>query len=216
MVPRHTIENDDVKIPEHITLSFLLAQFGVQQEYGLGGTALMIAAGCLPDLDGVAIVFGWHLYRKYHRILGHGILVALTGPLLLALLGCWAFGFSTLLPLGFWLQVSLLGHLFTDVVFYDWPVMLLWPFSRRGWGFDLVAWNDLVPTLLLYLATAAAIIWPTAAVLAAGIGIGALLFYLLWRAVRPRSEAGFRGWLTGSWAARAAPWWRWLTGDFVT
>jgi hypothetical protein len=32
----------------------------------------------------------------------------------------------------------------------------------------------------------------------------------------PRPQHGWRGWLTGGWAPRAAPFWRWCTGDFIT
>lgn len=205
-----------MKIPEHMTLSLLLAQFQVQPEFGIGGTALLVAAGCLPDLDGVAIVFGWRFYEKFHRILGHGILVTVLGPLLLALLGAACFGWAALPALWLWLQLSLVAHLATDVLFYDWPVQLLWPFSKRGWAGGLLEWNDLVPTVLLYGATAVALLWPPAAVAAATVGIGGLALYLLWRAVRPRSVEGWGGWVTGSWAVRAAPFWRWLTGDFIS
>ncbi len=205
-----------MKIPEHVTLSILLAQFGVHQEYGWAGTTLLIAAGCLPDLDGAAIVAGWRFYRRYHRILGHGILVTLLGPPLLALIGVATFGWSAFLPFWIWTQVSLLGHLVTDVCFYNWPAQLLWPFSSRGWAVGLLTWNDLVPTLILYTATAAALLVPTVAVAAAAGGIGALAAYLLWRAARPRPDTGWSGWLTGSWAAQSAPVWRWLTGDFIS
>ncbi|MBY0527131.1 MAG: metal-dependent hydrolase [Gemmataceae bacterium] len=205
-----------MKIPEHITLSILLAQFGVRQEYGLSGTTLMIVAGCLPDVDGIAIVAGWRFYRRFHRILGHGVLVTLSAPLLLAGPGGAVFGWSGFPLLWLWLQVSLLGHLITDVAFYDWPVQLLWPFSRRGWAFGLVTWNDLVPTSVLYAATIVVVCRPALAMPASGIGIGALVLYLLWRAVQPRSHTGWSGWLTGGWAAQAAPVFRWLTGDFIT
>jgi membrane-bound metal-dependent hydrolase YbcI (DUF457 family) len=205
-----------VKIPEHVTLSILLAQFAIQPEHGFGGTALMVAAGCLPDLDGAAVVAGWRFYRKYHRILGHGILVTLFGPLLLSLFGAAFFGLEALPALWFWLQLALLGHLVTDVCFYDWPVQLLWPFSRHGSAIGLLTWNDLVPTVLLYSTTAVALIWPRAAQAAAAAGIGGLAIYLLWRALRPRTREGWSGWVTGSWAARSAPFWRWLTGDFIS
>ena len=66
-----------MKIPEHVACSFLLAQLGVRQEYGPAGTALMIAAGLLPDLDGVSILGGWACHRKYHRVVGHGLVVTL-------------------------------------------------------------------------------------------------------------------------------------------
>jgi hypothetical protein len=48
-----------MKIPEHLALSLLLAQFDVRQEFGAAGTALMVAAGMLPDLDGMTILGGW-------------------------------------------------------------------------------------------------------------------------------------------------------------
>jgi membrane-bound metal-dependent hydrolase YbcI (DUF457 family) len=205
-----------MKIPEHIALSLLLAQFGVQEQYGLSGAALMIAAGCLPDLDGAAIVAGWRFYRRYHRILGHGLPLTIIGPLLLALIGVAIHGWAALPVLWPWLQGSLLAHLVTDVCFYNWPVLLLWPFSSRGWGLGLLAWNDLVPTLLLYTAAVVALGWPVAAVPAAVGGIGGLALYLLWRAVRPEPESAWGRWLTGAWANRSAPLWRWLTGDFIS
>src|ERR1700730_12881932 len=104
-----------MKIPEHIALSYLAAQFGVQQHYGPLGTCLMVAAGCLPDLDGLTVLAGWSFYRTYHRILGHGLLVTLLGPALLAALGCWGLRLGPFLSLWGWLQVALLGHLITDV-----------------------------------------------------------------------------------------------------
>jgi membrane-bound metal-dependent hydrolase YbcI (DUF457 family) len=204
-----------MKIPEHITLSFLLAQFGVQQEYGVGGTALVIAAGLLPDLDGLTILVSWRFYRRHHRILGHGLPVTLCGPALLAWAGT-ALGVGPFWPLWAWLQGALVVHLFTDVTFYNWPAQLLWPLSDRGWQFGLLTWNDLVPTLLLYGGTAAALLWPAGAPLVAGVSIGGVLLYLAWRAWRPRPRTGWGSWLTGGWAPRAAPLWRWLTGDFVT
>src|SRR5262249_7877457 len=152
-------------------------------------------------------------YRRYHRILGHGILVTVLGPLVLALAGAAWIGWSAFPQLWLWLQLALLGHLFTDIVFYGWPVQLLWPFSTHGWGVGLLTWNDLVPTLVLYLATAVALLWPVAAAPAAGLGIGSLLLYLLWRWAVPGPRSGWSGWLSGGWAPRAAPVWRWLTGD---
>ncbi len=48
-----------MKLPEHVAFSALLAQLGAQQDYGPTGTALVIAAGLLPDLDGLTILGGW-------------------------------------------------------------------------------------------------------------------------------------------------------------
>jgi membrane-bound metal-dependent hydrolase YbcI (DUF457 family) len=205
-----------MKLPEHLAFSFLLAQLGVQQQYGPAGTALVLAAGCLPDLDGLTLLAGWQTYRTYHRVLGHGILVTFLGPVVLAAAGSLVFGASAVLPLWLWLQAACLGHLVTDFLFYRWPVQLLWPFSTRGWGFGLVSWNDLLPTLLLYGATGLALAWPAFAPLAAALGLGGLVLYLGWRLRHPRPQSGWAGWLTGGWVRQAAPFWKWCTGDFVT
>ncbi len=205
-----------MKFPEHIAMSYLLAQLGVQQEYGLVGTALVVAAGNLPDLDVATLLVSRRFYRDYHRVLGHGILVTLFGPAGLALLGAGFLGGSAFVPLWCWLQLALLIHLFVDVSFYRWPVQLLWPFSSRGWGFGLISWNDLVPTLTLYAGTVLALGWPAKAFTAAATSLGIVGYYLAWRAVRPRPENGWRGWLAGGWAPRSPRFCRWLTGDFVT
>lgn len=205
-----------MKFPEHVALSVLIAQFAVQQEYGLAGTALMIVAGNLPDIDTLTLFGGHWVYRRYHRIVGHGLPVTLFGPGLLAMFGAWVCDLGPLLPLWFWLQVALLAHLFSDVCFYRWPVQLLWPFSSRGWGLGLVSWNDLVPTLVLYGTTALALLWPTAAFPAACTGVSLFLLYLGWRMWGPPEESGWAAWLTGDWAETAAPVWKWLTGDFIT
>jgi membrane-bound metal-dependent hydrolase YbcI (DUF457 family) len=203
-----------MKIPEHLALSYLVAQFGVQHEFGPAGTALVVLAGILPDLDGVSIVGGWSCHLKYHRVVGHGILVTLAGPFLLALLAAEVFSLGPLLPLWAWCQSALLSHLITDVCFYRWPVQLLWPFSTRGWGLGLVSWNDLVPTLVLY-AGCLLTLWFSPPVVA-GASLGALVLYLGCRALFPRPRTGWTGWLTGGWARESAPFWRWLTGDFIT
>jgi hypothetical protein len=192
-------------------MTFLLAQFGVQQEYGLAGTVLVVAAGLLPDLDGIGVIFGWRFYQRYHRKLGHGLPVTLIGPPLLALAGVGLFN-ADFFVLWLWCQVALLGHLFTDVLFYRWPVQLFWPVSTWGWDAGLVGWNDLVPTLLLYGASVVALLWPGLAPPAAGFGLAGVLLYLVWRAIRPASNGD---WLSGGWANQRHPLWRWLTGDFI-
>lgn len=205
-----------MKIPEHLALSYLLAQFGVHQHYGPGGTALMLVAGMLPDLDGVSILGGWGCHRKYHRVLGHGILVTLFGPALLTIFAASQLGFGYALWLWLWLQLSLLLHLATDLVFYDWPVQLMWPFSRGGVGLGRIAWNDLIPTLLLYVGTLLAYLRPTYAPFASAGSLTALMLYVSWRACVPRPRTGWLGWLTGDWARRSPRLCLWLTGDFIT
>ena len=205
-----------MKIPEHLALSFLLAQLGPQQTYGPAGTLLVMTAGMLPDLDGVSILGGWKCHLKYHRKIGHGLPVTVLGPLLLALswaphLGSWAW-----LGLWAWLQLSLVLHLAVDVLFYRWRTELLWPLSNWGLGLGLVGWNDLVPTLILYAATAAALAWPVEAPMMAAFGLGLLALYVAWRARRREPLTGWLAWLTRDWAPGSPRLCRWLTGDFVT
>jgi len=205
-----------MKVPEHIACSFLLAQLGVQQQFGWPGTALVIAAGCLPDLDGIGIIGGWRFYRTYHRILGHSLPMTLFGSLVLAFLGSWCFQIGPLLVLWFWLQVSFLLHLLTDVCFYNWPVQLAWPVSKRGWAVGLLSWNDLVPTILLYAGTITVIFWPEQAAPIAVFSILGSAIYLAWRAWRPEINSAWEAWLAGGWTERSPRFCRWLTGDFVT
>jgi membrane-bound metal-dependent hydrolase YbcI (DUF457 family) len=205
-----------MKFPEHVAISYLLAQFGCQQQYGPGGTVLMILAGNLPDLDTLTLFAGYRAYRKYHRIVGHGLPVTLVGPALLAAAGAFLFNLGPLLPLWGCLQLAHLMHVLMDVLFYRWPVQLLWPFSSRGWAVGLLTWNDLTPTLLLYAASVVALIWPAAGPYAATAGIGGLAFYLTWRVYEPQPRTHWEAWLMGNWAVRSAPIWRWLTGDFLS
>src|SRR5436309_885270 len=167
-----------MKFPEHVTMSFLVAQLGVQQEFGFAGTALVVVAGCLPDLDSLTLLAGWRVYRKYHRVVGHGLPMTLLGPVLLALVGSTLLGASTFLPLWLWLQLALLLHLVTDVLFYNWPAQLLWPLSAHAWAASLLTWNDLVPTALLYSSTLLCLLLPRHAAAIAGAGIGGLFLYL--------------------------------------
>jgi membrane-bound metal-dependent hydrolase YbcI (DUF457 family) len=203
-----------MKIPEHVALSYLLAQLGVHQAFGPAGTALMIVAGNLPDLDGISILGGWRCHRTYHRVLGHGLPVTLLGPALLAWFGTGILGLGPYFVLWAWLQAALLVHLVTDVFFYRWPVQLLWPLSRRGVGLGLIPWNDLAPTLLLYAGVFLS--WWAEPAIVAAVSLGLLALYVVCRAWVPLPRSGWAGWLAGNWARGSAPVWRWLTGDFIT
>lgn len=176
---------------------------------------MVIAAGCLPDLDGIGIIAGWRFYRRYHRILGHGLPMTLLGPLVLAGVGSLLFHLPFFSMWG-WLQVSVLCHLLTDVSFYNWPVQLFWPISKRGWALGLLSWNDLVPTLLLYTGVVMVFVWPAQAPWVGLAILLSLMAYLYWRSRRREPNAGLEEWLAGGWADRSPRFYRWLTGDFVT
>jgi membrane-bound metal-dependent hydrolase YbcI (DUF457 family) len=204
-----------MKVPEHLALSFLMAQLGAQQQYGAAGTALVMLAGVLPDLDALTVIAGWDVYRRWHRKLGHGLPMTVFGPALLALLGAFVLNLGAFLPLWLWLQAALFGHLIPDILFYRWPVQLLWPLSSRGWATGLVGWNDLVPTLCLYAGVALVVALPEQAPAAALAAILGMLAYLAWRRLHPRPRSRWGMWLAGGWARRSRRLVRWLTGDFL-
>lgn len=176
-----------MKLPEHLALSFLIAQFGVQQQYGTAGTLLLLVSGCLPDVDGLSILGGWQIHRTCYGVIAHGLPVTLAGPFLLGLFGAEVCGLGEFLPLWIWLQIALLAHLVTDITFSRWPLQLLWPISTRTWSVGLVERNDLAPAFILSAAAATALIRPSIAPIAARTGISALLLYAAWRGVRPSS-----------------------------
>jgi membrane-bound metal-dependent hydrolase YbcI (DUF457 family) len=179
-------------IPQHLALSFLLAQFVVRQDYGLAGTLLVLAAGCMPDLDGLSVLGGWNAQRAYRGAAGHGLPVALAAPALLALFAAGPFGLGDFAPLWLWLQVSWLAHLATDLLLGRWPLQLLWPFSTRKWALGLSTREDPVPSAVLHTAALTALCWPGWGQLAAWVGIGGLTLYTAWRATRPRPAAARR------------------------
>jgi membrane-bound metal-dependent hydrolase YbcI (DUF457 family) len=205
-----------MKIPEHLAMSYLLAQLGPQQTYGTAGTLLVMAAGMLPDVDGVSILGGWNCHLKYHRKVGHGLPVSILGPLLLALPWAIAGGEPSWLGLWAWLQLSLILHLLVDLLFHRWRVQLLWPLSNWGIGLGLIGWHDLVPTLLLYAATAVALLWPARGAWIAGMSLGLLGIYVVCRARYRQMPSGWLRGITQEWARRAPRVCRWLTGDFIT
>jgi hypothetical protein len=205
-----------MKLPEHLALSYVFAQLGVQEQFGAVGTGLVVAAGILPDLDGLSVLGGWHCHRVYHRVVGHGLPLTIGGPALLAGVGAGLLGGGSFWHLWAWLQLALLAHLITDILFYDWPVQLAWPMSRRGIGLGLVGWNDLIPTLLLYGGALMGMAWPAKAGTAAIGALTALAVYLGWCAVLARSRPKALAWLTGGWVRRSPRMCRWLTGDFIT
>jgi hypothetical protein len=71
-----------------------------------------------------------------------------------------------------------LTHLPADIIcsgnseLSPWPIALLWPFSKQGFTFPILAWGDLTPTIIFVLEMFALYRWPKRAQLMA---LGALL-----------------------------------------
>jgi membrane-bound metal-dependent hydrolase YbcI (DUF457 family) len=206
---------------------------GTQRRYGWAVVTMGAAAAALPDWDAVPYPAGTPGYPLVHRVWGHNLLVA---PLLSGLVGavgylCWqslrgrgpdperAEGFSGP-ALAVWVAVGVLAalsHLLADVCYcgaaytVDWPVALLWPFTRRGWGLPLVPWGDRSVTWILSLTLIAACLRPAAARLLAVFALLVVVGYALCRGLsappdlpRPPGERA-TAWRTGSVNCRVVP-----------
>lgn len=97
---------------------------------------LAFAAGMLPDLDGVPLLFDMNLYYQLHHELLHapiyGVLLAIPVALLLSKY----FGMSrnkTALVFA----SAFMAHSITDVFFTNWPVKILWPISAQQFSYPI-------------------------------------------------------------------------------
>src|SRR5260370_768959 len=88
----------------------------LQRLLGLSGTCLIMVAGMMPGMDGMPILGGWNATLKYHRRIGHGLLMTLLGPGLLTLCLVERLDGCAWLDLWRWLQLSLLLHLTVDLL----------------------------------------------------------------------------------------------------
>lgn len=179
---------------------------GVRRRQGWGIVAMAAVAAAGPDWDRLPHAAAPEGYASVHRVWGHNLLVA---PLLSGLVGalaylCWvsvrrrpgeeagrarAFSFQAL---AVWVTVGTLmslTHLLTDVFYCgidkspDWPVALLWPFSRRGWAQPMVPWSDRTATCILAITLIAACLRPRLARGVAVVGLLAVVANLVIRGV---------------------------------
>ncbi len=158
---------------------------GTQRRFGWPVVIMAAAAAALPDWDAVPYPSGTPGYSDVHRVWGHNLLVA---PVLSGLVGaigclCWlSVRRSRIAPgsnrsfsresLVIWVIVGVLAslsHLVADVCYCgigrspDWPVALLWPFTRRGVALPRVPWADHGVTWILAVTLVWACLWPAAA-----------------------------------------------------
>jgi len=92
--------------------------------------ALAFVAGMLPDLDGIPLLFDMNLYRVLHRELFHQPIYGLILGIPIALIFGKYYGMDRKKTFAVF-SGSFILHSVTDVLFTDWPVKLLWPFSQQ-------------------------------------------------------------------------------------
>lgn len=131
----------------HIGLSWIVANAGPRPARDRW---LIVAAGVLPDLDGIGILWSEHAYAAVHRAAGHGLVFIVLWTLVVVRYAERPVGTTVLALLSFHL------HLFLDAVGTGGlPIRYFWPLSDAGWTYagrwTLASWpNAVVMTVTLF------------------------------------------------------------------
>ncbi len=125
----------------HGLMGTMLAGLGLQQKFGVSGVITTVIASAAPDLDVVAGLRGPKCFYKYHREITHSALgVVVLGLLISA-------GVYYFTPMQNWWAIlamvfaGLIGHMLMDSL-TPWGLPLLYPFSTKKYGFDLIWFID--------------------------------------------------------------------------
>jgi hypothetical protein len=143
--------------PTHALLSWILAE--VRPDLARRDRALILAAGLVPDLDGLAILSGAEAYGRWHHTLLHNAPAALATALVA---GALAARGACIAVFGLALAAFHL-HLLCDLVGSAGPGGSLWsipylvpldprPFYFRG-QWELASWQNVVITVAALLAS---------------------------------------------------------------
>jgi hypothetical protein len=85
--------------------------------------------------------------------------------------------------------IASLSHLAVDLVYsshprmQDWPLQLLWPFSRRNFAYPIIHWGDVGATIIFVVEMFAIFRWPRLARMIASLTLGAVVLYVCARLV---------------------------------
>ncbi len=112
---------------------------------------LGFAAGTLPDLDGIPILFDMELFYAIHHELFHppiyGIILAIPVALVLG----HFFKMDKVKTFAVF-AASFILHPLTDVLFTNWPVKLLWPFSEEQFLYPIfIEYNAHLAAIVMLL-----------------------------------------------------------------
>lgn len=129
----------------HIALGRMLAALPRRTGLAPGLTAAAIAGALAPDLDAVAMPFGWDRYLRVHEVGTHAVLGSLVCALLAAALVRLVVTAAPLARLWRYAAAGALSHLALDVLSGA-RIRLLWPLADAVVSLPIVAMAD--PILL--------------------------------------------------------------------
>lgn len=131
----------------HAEISWLIAN--IPKNIGRKERGLILLAGIIPDLDGIAIIFDTELFAKYHHILCHNVLFGIVISLLFTFLRT-----KNKVLVMIFCFIAFHIHILCDLLSSGpaWAIAYLWPFSNKLYYFEyhwnLVSWQNFVITLI--------------------------------------------------------------------
>jgi inner membrane protein len=134
----------------HSLVGLFLARAGLKYATPRG-TAIMVVAANVPDIDGVSFFFGRLAYMHYHRNITHSLIampvMALIAVALVRLLGRKPVNWWPAFLIAF---VGVASHILLDLTM-TYGVRLALPFSGHWWHWDLIQLVDLTVWAMLLL-----------------------------------------------------------------
>ena len=120
---------------------------------------LVTVAGVAPDLDGLSLLAGVEAYGRYHHVLTHGFVAAISTSIVCAAAARQRALTAVLALLAFHL------HLLCDLAGSGpgWPLSYYWPFANTEWfwhgQWNLASWQNSVIGVLVSVACLAVAFW---------------------------------------------------------
>jgi hypothetical protein len=168
-------------LPDWDGLTLVFGGAAYDMSHRIWGHNLLVAA-TLGGVLGVVQYVGNVAGRVQHRL--HRFAPASVSPPTAPPHGTSSWTWSTL---AIWFLVGAgasLSHLGVDLLYsshprmQDWPLQLLWPFSRRNFAYPIIQWGDVGATIIFVVEMFALYRWPRLARTIASLTLGAVLLYV--------------------------------------
>lgn len=130
----------------HGLISFLVVALFTKDRRLL---CLAFIAGVMPDLDGIPVLFDLGLFYAIHHELLHPLIYSLLFAPPAAFIMRWLFQIPKIKSFAVF-ALSYALHPLADVLFTNWPVKLLWPFSSEQFSYPMfIEYNGLLVSITI-------------------------------------------------------------------